>query len=78
LTGAGVKSVAPVGSGTLAVRVAPGFEKAGVSFDHEAVSKVIRKELRELRRMPYLSDIGRETPDKAERLFAFLNGRFST
>ena len=42
MTGAGVKSVAPVGSGTLAVRVARGFEKAGVSFDHEAVSKVIR------------------------------------
>jgi energy-coupling factor transporter ATP-binding protein EcfA2 len=78
LTSAGVKSVTPVGSGTLAVRVARGFAKAGVSFDHEAVSKVIRKELQELRRMPYLSDIGRETADKAERLFAFLNDRFST
>jgi hypothetical protein len=28
--------------------------------------------------MPYLSDIGRETADKAERLFAVLNDRFST
>jgi len=78
LTRAGVKSVAPVGSGTLAARVARGFAKVGVSFDQEAVSKVIRKELQELRKMPYLSDIGRETADKAERLFAFLNNRFST
>jgi hypothetical protein len=26
--------------------------------------------------MPYLSDIGRETAEKAERLFAFINSRF--
>ena len=26
--------------------------------------------------MPYLSDIGRETADKAERLFTFINSRF--
>jgi hypothetical protein len=38
---------------------------------------MIRKELQELRKMPYLSDIGRETADKAERLFALLNSRFS-
>jgi hypothetical protein len=50
---------------------------AGVAFNHEAVSKMIRKELQELRKMPYLSDIGRETADKAERLFALLNSRFS-
>ena len=77
LTRAGVKSVAPVGSGTLAARVARGFANVGVAFNQEAVSKIIRKELQELRKMPYLSDIGRETADKAERLFAFLNSRFS-
>jgi hypothetical protein len=35
--------VAPVGSGTLAARVARGFANAGVAFNHEAVSKMIRK-----------------------------------
>jgi hypothetical protein len=34
-------------------------------------------ELQELRKMPFLSDIGRETADKAERLFTFINSRFS-
>jgi predicted ATP-dependent endonuclease of OLD family len=77
LTRAGVKSVAPEGPGTLVARVARGFAKAGVGFSREAVSKVIRKELQELRRMPYLSDVGRETAEKAERLFAFINRRFS-
>jgi hypothetical protein len=77
LTRAGVRSVAAVGSGTLVARVARGFANAGVVFRHEAVSKMIRKELQELRKMPYLSDIGRETADKAERLFALLNSRFS-
>jgi hypothetical protein len=77
LTRAGVKSVTPIGSGTLVARVARGFAKAGVGFSREAVSKVIRKELQELRRMPYLSDVGRETAEKAERLFAFINSRFS-
>jgi hypothetical protein len=76
LTRAGVKSVAPEGTGTLVARVARGFAKAGVEFDREAVAKLIRKELQELRRMPYLSDIGRETAEKAERLFAFINSRF--
>jgi hypothetical protein len=56
--------------------VARGFAKAGVAFDREAVAKLIRKELQELRRMPYMSDIGRETAEKAERLFAFINSRF--
>ena len=77
LTRAGARSVAPVGSGTLVARVARGFANAGVVFNHEAVSKMIRKELQELRKMPYLSDIGRETADKAERLFALVNSRFS-
>jgi tRNA A58 N-methylase Trm61 len=77
LTRAGVRSIAPVGSGTLAARVARAYANAGVAFKHEAVSKMIRKELQELRKMPYLSDIGRETADRAERLFAFLNSRFS-
>ena len=27
--------------------------------------------------MPYLSDMGRETADKAERLFTVINSRFS-
>jgi energy-coupling factor transporter ATP-binding protein EcfA2 len=76
LTRAGVKSVAPEGTGTLVARVARGFAKAGVEFDREAVAKLIRKELQELRRMPYMSDIGRETAEKAERLFAFINSRF--
>jgi energy-coupling factor transporter ATP-binding protein EcfA2 len=75
---AGAKSVAPVGSGTLVARVARGFANAGVTFNQEAVSRMIRKELQELRKMPYLSDIGRETAEKAERLFAYLNSRFST
>jgi hypothetical protein len=75
---AGAKSVAPVGSGTLVARVARGFANAGVTFNQEAVSRMIRKELQELRKMPYLSDIGRETAEKAERLFACLNSRFST
>jgi hypothetical protein len=73
----GVKSVAPGGTGTLVARVARGFANAGVEFNREAVAKLIRKELQELRRMPYLSDIGRETADKAERLFTFINSRFS-
>jgi hypothetical protein len=76
LTRAGVKSVALEGTGTLVARVARGFATAGVEFDREAVAKLIRKELQELRRMPYLSDIGRETAQKAERLFAFINSRF--
>jgi energy-coupling factor transporter ATP-binding protein EcfA2 len=77
LARAGVKSVAPEGSGTLVARVARGFTKAGVGFDREGVAKLIRKELQELRRMPYLSDVGRQTAEKAERLFAFINSRFS-
>jgi energy-coupling factor transporter ATP-binding protein EcfA2 len=77
LARAGVKSIAPQGSGTLVARVARGFAEAGVKFDQQAVFKLIRKELQELRRMPFLSDIGRETAEKAERLFAFINGRFS-
>jgi hypothetical protein len=77
LARAGVKSIAPQGSGTLVARVARGFEEAGVKFDQQAVAKLIRKELQELRRMPFLSDIGRETADKAEHLFSFINGRFS-
>jgi hypothetical protein len=48
-----------------------------VKFDQQPVAKLICKELQELRRMPFLSDIGRETADKAEHLFAFINGRFS-
>jgi hypothetical protein len=77
LARAGLKSVAPDGSGTVVARVARGFANAGVGFDQPTVAKVIRKELQELRKMPYLSDIGRETADKAERLFTFINGRFS-
>ena len=77
LARAGVKSIAPQGTGTLVARVAREFAKAGVKFDQQAVFRLIRKELQELRRMPFLSDIGRETADKAERLFAFINGRFS-
>src|SRR5580704_3670983 len=77
LARAGVKSIAPQGPGTLVARVAREFAKAGVKFDQQAVAKLIRKELQELRRMPFLSDFGRETADKAERLFAFINGRFS-
>jgi energy-coupling factor transporter ATP-binding protein EcfA2 len=77
LTRAGVESVTPEGSGTLVTRVARGYTKAGVKFSREPVAKVIRKELQELRRMPYLSDLGRETAEKAERLFAFINSRFS-
>jgi hypothetical protein len=42
-----------------------------------ASGRTLRKELQELRRMPYLSDLGRETAEKAERLFASINGRFS-
>ena len=75
---AGVKAIAPIGSGALAARVARGFEAAGATFKRDAVSKVIRKELQELRKMSFLSDIGRETADKAARLFAFLNTRFSS
>jgi len=77
LTRAGVESVTPEGSGTLVTRVARGYTKAGVKFSREAVAKVIRKELQELRRMPYLSDLGRETAEKAERLFASINSRYS-
>jgi hypothetical protein len=77
LARAGVKSVAPEGTGTLVARVARGFANVGVEFNREAVAKLIRKELQELRKMPFLSDIGRETADKAERLFAFINSRFS-
>jgi hypothetical protein len=73
----GVKSVAPEGTGTLVARVSRGFAKAGVEFNREAVAKLIRKELQELRKMTFLSDIGRETADRAERLFAFINSRFS-
>jgi energy-coupling factor transporter ATP-binding protein EcfA2 len=75
---AGVKAIAPIGSGTLAARVARGFEAAGATFKRDTVSKVIRKELQELRKMSFLSDIGRETADKAARLVAFLNTRFSS
>jgi hypothetical protein len=64
LTRAGVESVGPEGSGTLVTRVARGYTKAGVKFSREPVAKVIRKELQELRRMPYLSDLGRETAER--------------
>jgi hypothetical protein len=74
---AGVKSVAPEGTGTLVTKIARGFANASVEFKREAVTKLIRKELQELRKMPFLSDIGRETADKAEPLFAFINSRFS-
>ncbi len=77
LARARVKAVAPGGTGTLVARVARGFANAGVEFNREAVAKLIRKELQELRKMPFLSDIGRETADKAQRLFAFINSRFS-
>jgi hypothetical protein len=73
----GVKFVTPEGSGTLVARVARGFANAGVGFNQEAVAKLIRKELQELRKMPYLSDMGRETAEKAERLFNVINRRFS-
>src|SRR5580704_2758322 len=62
----------PKGSGTLVARVTREFAEAGVKFDQQAVFKLIRKELQELRRMQFLSDIGRETADKAERLFGFI------
>lgn len=77
LTRAGVKTITPEGTGTLAARVARGFATADAAFNQDAVAKVIRKELQELRRMPFLSDIGRETAEKGARLFAFLNTRFS-
>jgi hypothetical protein len=73
----GVKVVTPEGSGPLVARVARGFANAGVRFDKEAVAKSIRKELQELRKMPYLSDMGRETAERAERLFNVINSRFS-
>ena len=64
LTRAGVKSVVPEGTGTLIARVARGFARAGVDFNQEAVAKLIRKELQELRRMPYLSDMGAKPPTR--------------
>jgi energy-coupling factor transporter ATP-binding protein EcfA2 len=77
LTRAGAKSIAPQGSGTLVARVTRGFDDAGVKFDQRVVAKVMRKELQELRRVPFLSNIGRETADKADRLFTFINGQFA-
>jgi predicted ATP-dependent endonuclease of OLD family len=74
---AGARTIVPTGSGTLADRVARGFEKAEVKFSKDAVSKLIRRELRERKSIPFLSDLGRETVEKAERLFTYLNGRFS-
>jgi predicted ATP-dependent endonuclease of OLD family len=74
---AGAKTIVPAGAGTLAERVGRGFENAEVKFNKEAVSKLIRRELRERKSIPFLSDLGRETVDKAERLFAYLNSRFS-
>jgi hypothetical protein len=65
------------GPGKLITRVERGFASAGAVFNPDAVSKVVRKELQELRRMPFLSDLGRDTADKAARLFAYLNTRFS-
>jgi hypothetical protein len=41
-----------------------GFANAGVEFNREGVAKLIR-------------NIGRETADKAEQLFTFINNRFS-
>jgi predicted ATP-dependent endonuclease of OLD family len=74
---AGAKTIVPAGAGTLAERVGRGFENAEVKFNKDAVSKLIRRELRERKSIPFLSDLGRETVDKAERLFAYLNSRFS-
>ena len=69
--------VLPPPPGTLAERVASGFANAEVKYDKDAVSKLIRRELRERKSIPFLSDLGRETVDKAERLFEYLNGQFS-
>jgi energy-coupling factor transporter ATP-binding protein EcfA2 len=77
LTRAVIKSLEPTGPGTLAARVARSFAAAGVTFDKGAVLKLIRKELRELRSVPYLSDLGRGTADKAERLFDLINSRLA-
>jgi len=48
-----------------------------VKFDKDAVSRLIRRQLREQRRIFFLSDISGETTNKAERLFAYLNAKFS-
>jgi len=77
LTRAIIRTLEPTGTGTLADRVARCFATAGVTFDKRAVIKLIRKELRELRSVPYLSDLGRGTADKAERLFNLINGRLA-
>jgi hypothetical protein len=75
---AGAKTIVlPPPPGTLAERAARAFEAAEVKFNKEAVSKLIRRELRERKSIPFLSDLGRETVDKAERLFDYLNKRFS-
>src|ERR1700730_19422624 len=54
LTRAGVKSVAPEGTGTLVARVARGFASAGVEYNREAGAKLIPKELQGLRGMAYM------------------------
>ena len=58
-------------------RVATAFATAEVKFDKDAVSRLIRRQLREQRRIFFLSDISGETTNKAERLFAYLNAKFS-
>jgi energy-coupling factor transporter ATP-binding protein EcfA2 len=75
---AGAKTITlPTGAGTLLERVARGFADADVKFDKDAVSRLIRRQLREQKRIFFLSDISGETTNKAERLFAYLNGKFS-
>jgi hypothetical protein len=75
---AGAKTITlPTGQGTLLERVANGFANAEVKFDKDAVSRLIRRQLREQRRIFFLSDISGETTNKAERLFAYLNAKFS-
>ena len=58
-------------------RVARGFADAEVKFDKDAVARLIRRQLREQRRIFFLSDISGETTNKAERLFAYINEKFS-
>lgn len=75
---AGAKTITlPTAQGTLLERVANGFANAEVKFDKDAVSRLIRRQLREQRRIFFLSDISGETTNKAERLFAYLNAKFS-
>jgi hypothetical protein len=75
---AGAKTITlPTAQGTLLERVATGFASAEVKFDKDAVSRLIRRQLREQRRIFLLSDISGETTNKAERLFAYLNAKFS-